>query len=130
LRLYVWFEQPASREHVLRRIVIAAMVVVFCLGALGQDAAPKPDSSPHKVQFVEVDKDVKLEVLDWAARADRSFFLQVSAMTLITSTSLRPNSPHTTTSMASLAEDLALRAPRSPQRKTTRRIDWPTMFWR
>src|ERR1700744_3803256 len=41
------------------------MVVVFGLGALAQDAAPKPDSTPHKVQFVEVEKDVKLEVLDW-----------------------------------------------------------------
>ncbi len=29
------------------------------------DAVPKTDSSPHSVQFVTVDKDVKLEVLDW-----------------------------------------------------------------
>lgn len=26
---------------------------------------PAPDSSPHKIQFVTVDQDVKLEVLDW-----------------------------------------------------------------
>jgi non-heme chloroperoxidase len=30
-----------------------------------QNSAPWQDPSPHKVQFVTVDKDVKLEVLDW-----------------------------------------------------------------
>lgn len=30
-----------------------------------QEAVPWHDPSPHKIQFVTVDKDVKLEVLDW-----------------------------------------------------------------
>jgi pimeloyl-ACP methyl ester carboxylesterase len=40
----------------------------FLLAALPgsvQQAAPWHDPSPHKVQFVTVDKDIKLEVLDW-----------------------------------------------------------------
>jgi hypothetical protein len=32
-------------------------------------AQNQTDSSPHSVQFVTVDKDVKLEVLDWGAPA-------------------------------------------------------------
>lgn len=34
-------------------------------GSNGQAVQTKPDSSPHAVSFVTVEKDVKLEVLDW-----------------------------------------------------------------
>src|ERR1700722_887695 len=43
----------------------------FLLAALpgsAQQVAPWHDPSPHKIQFVTVDKDVKLEVLDWGGR--------------------------------------------------------------
>ena len=48
------------------RWVVSALVLVSLVGVLSaQDAAPWHDPSPHTVQFVTVDKDVKLEVLDW-----------------------------------------------------------------
>ncbi len=34
-----------------------------------------PDTSPHKIQFVTVDKDVKLEVLDWGGSGPPLIFL-------------------------------------------------------
>lgn len=40
-----------------------------------QPSAKAPDTSPHKVQFVTVDKDVKLEVLDWGGRGRPLIFL-------------------------------------------------------
>jgi len=43
-------------------------VLLFCsiAGALSAQSSPTwHDPSPHKIQFVAVDKDVKLEVLDW-----------------------------------------------------------------
>jgi pimeloyl-ACP methyl ester carboxylesterase len=42
----------------------AALTAFAALGLASQNAA-KPDTSPHFVQFIAVDKDVKLEVLDW-----------------------------------------------------------------
>lgn len=42
----------------------------------GQQAPAKaPDTSPHKVQFITVDKDVKLEVLDWGGSGRPLVFL-------------------------------------------------------
>jgi non-heme chloroperoxidase len=38
-------------------------------------AQDRPDSSPHTVQFVAVDKDVKLEVLDWGGKGRPLIFL-------------------------------------------------------
>jgi len=38
-------------------------------------ALDRPDSSPHTVQFVTVDKDVKLEVLDWGGAGRPLVFL-------------------------------------------------------
>jgi non-heme chloroperoxidase len=43
--------------------VLLPLVIVARLSA--QNPAPWHDPSPHKVQFVTVDNDVKLEVLDW-----------------------------------------------------------------
>src|ERR1700719_793774 len=40
-------------------------LLLTSLSALAQQGAPWHDPSPHKVQFVTVEKDVKLEVLDW-----------------------------------------------------------------
>jgi non-heme chloroperoxidase len=37
--------------------------------------APPPDTSPHTVQFIPVDKDVKLEVLDWGGTGRPLIFL-------------------------------------------------------
>jgi len=47
----------------LRHALPALFLAV--LPAFAQQAPPWHDPSPHKVQFVTVDKDVKLEVLDW-----------------------------------------------------------------
>jgi non-heme chloroperoxidase len=49
--------------HHLRLTVFALFLAALPLSA--QQAAPWHDPSPHKIQFVSVDKDVKLEVLDW-----------------------------------------------------------------
>ncbi len=48
----------------LRSAVFTLLLAVFPVSA--QQAASWHDPSPHKVQFVTVEKDVKLEVLDWA----------------------------------------------------------------
>jgi non-heme chloroperoxidase len=48
------------------RWVFTTLLLVSLAGLLAaQNAAPWHDPSPHKIQFVTVDKDVKLEVLDW-----------------------------------------------------------------
>lgn len=47
----------------LRSAVFILLFAVFPVSA--QQAASWHDPSPHKVQFVTVEKDVKLEVLDW-----------------------------------------------------------------
>ncbi|MGA2252942.1 alpha/beta fold hydrolase [Terracidiphilus sp.] len=40
-----------------------------------QQPLPKPDSSPHKVQFINVEPNVKLEVLDWGGSGPPVIFL-------------------------------------------------------
>jgi len=50
----MWHLRPALFVLLLPILQVAA-----------QQAAPWHDPSPHKIQFVTVDKDVKLEVLDW-----------------------------------------------------------------
>jgi non-heme chloroperoxidase len=49
------------------RWVAATALLLLSLSpcASAQQAAPWHDPSPHTVQFITVDKDVKLEVLDW-----------------------------------------------------------------
>jgi non-heme chloroperoxidase len=57
----------------LSRLFRRSQVVALFAGALlAQD---KTDSSPHSVQFVTVDKDVKLEVLDWGGAGRPLIFL-------------------------------------------------------
>lgn len=60
-------ETEAGSLRYLRPVVLALFFAT--LPALAQQAAPWHDPSPHKVQFVTVDKDVKLEVLDWGGHA-------------------------------------------------------------
>ncbi len=49
-----------------RRFNLAILLLILFAGRLrAQDSAPWHDPSPHTIQFVTVDKDVKLEVLDW-----------------------------------------------------------------
>ena len=42
-----------------------AAVLLLAASAFAQEAAPWRDPSPHKVQFVNVEESVRLEVLDW-----------------------------------------------------------------
>src|SRR5579862_6274456 len=55
-----------------RTLWLTALTLITCISTCAQPATstnpPPPDTSPHKVQFVTVDKDVKLEVLDWGGR--------------------------------------------------------------
>jgi non-heme chloroperoxidase len=48
-----------------RWVPAALLLVCFAQVLSAQNSAPWHDPSPHTVQFVNVDKDVKLEVLDW-----------------------------------------------------------------
>jgi len=50
-----------SRSWVLATVLLGSLPVF----ASGQSSSPWHDPSPHTVQFVTVDQDVKLEVLDW-----------------------------------------------------------------
>ena len=45
--------------------LLVLVLLLAALPAFAQKPAPWHDPSSHKVQFVTVDKDVKLEVLDW-----------------------------------------------------------------
>jgi hypothetical protein len=70
-------------------------IVLLCLTPVlrAQDApsTTAPDTSPHTVQMVSVDKDVKLEVLDWEAQAGRSFCWRVRGSPPTNSISSRPH---------------------------------------
>ncbi|HMH64448.1 MAG TPA: alpha/beta hydrolase [Rhizomicrobium sp.] len=51
----------------------AAFLMLLPAGARAQ--TPVADSSQHKIQFVTVDKDVKLEVLDWGGKGPPLVFM-------------------------------------------------------
>jgi non-heme chloroperoxidase len=53
---------------------VLAIAALLCTGVQAQ-GAPHPDSSPHKVEFVTVDANVKLEVLDWGGTGKPLVFL-------------------------------------------------------
>jgi non-heme chloroperoxidase len=55
-------------------IALALLCSVSTCAQQGPPAA-KPDTSPHTVHFVTVDKDVKLEVLDWGGTGRPLIFL-------------------------------------------------------
>jgi len=56
----------------MNRYKAGILFAFFCTAAQAQNA---PDNSPHKIQFVTVDKDVKLEVLDWGGTGRPLLFL-------------------------------------------------------
>jgi non-heme chloroperoxidase len=53
---------------------IAAIAMILSSAIIAQPASP-PDTSPHKVKFVTVDKDVKLEVSDRGGNGPPMIFL-------------------------------------------------------
>ncbi len=74
-----WF-QLVSRRKIRRRLPVRAACLLAMITFLAtmrlcsQPSATTPDTSPHQVQFVPVEKDVKLEVLDWGG-SGRSLIL-------------------------------------------------------
>src|SRR5579862_6874243 len=58
-----------ARSRKLRLLLFLIALPTYLLSA--QNSAPWRDPSPHKTQFVTVDKDVKLEVLDWGGTGRR-----------------------------------------------------------
>lgn len=48
-----------------KSLKVPILILSFATAAYGQSPAPWVDPSPHRVSFVEVEKDVRLEVLDW-----------------------------------------------------------------
>ena len=48
-------------------------VLLLPLNIPAQETAPWHDPSPHTIQFVTADKDVKLEVLDWGGSGRPDF---------------------------------------------------------
>jgi non-heme chloroperoxidase len=57
-----------------RYLALATLLAVLASAAEAQTVKP-PDTSPHKVQFVDVDQGVKLEVLDWGGSGPPMIFL-------------------------------------------------------
>ncbi len=56
----------------LRRVSTLFLVVISLLGSIhAQQSAAWHDPSPHQIQFVTVDHDVRLEVLDWGGAGRR-----------------------------------------------------------
>jgi non-heme chloroperoxidase len=52
-----------SKSHLKKRV--GKLIVLIALSVIASRAQDKPDTTPHTVQFITVDTDVKLEVLDW-----------------------------------------------------------------
>jgi non-heme chloroperoxidase len=52
-------------NHHSRIAATAVLLLSLTARASAQQQAPWHDPTPHTVQFITVDKDVKLEVLDW-----------------------------------------------------------------
>jgi hypothetical protein len=50
---------------------LALSVALLVVGGTCAQTAPKPDTSLHQVQLVTVDRDVRLEVLDWGVTGHR-----------------------------------------------------------
>src|SRR5262249_18294414 len=50
--------------------LLSTLIVISSIAALIYSQSPEPwtDPSPHKVSFITVDKDVRLEVLDWGGK--------------------------------------------------------------
>ena len=63
--------------NLVNRLFVFLALSLALFGARGAYAqiASKPDTSSHHVQFVTVDKDVKLEVLDWGGSGPPLVFL-------------------------------------------------------
>ena len=57
-----------SMLHGTRPCVFVISIVSLLAPSYAQNSAIWRDPSPHKVQFVTVDENVKLEVLDWGGR--------------------------------------------------------------
>jgi non-heme chloroperoxidase len=55
--------------------VMLWLITLIALSAGALHAQESTDSSPHTVQFVTVDKDVRLEVLDWGGKGTPMIFL-------------------------------------------------------
>lgn len=58
----------------MKRFLAIAAMTLLSLGVNAQPAIPS-DTSPHKVQLIDADKDVKLEVLDWGGSGPPMIFL-------------------------------------------------------
>lgn len=54
---------------------LLALFVLFLTSVVAGSAQTPPDTSPHKIQFIEVEKGVSLEVLDWGGRGRPLVFL-------------------------------------------------------
>lgn len=61
----------------MRKLSINVAIVIISAITLTAQQTPtkEPDRSPHAVQFTTVDKDVKLEVLDWGGKGRPLVFL-------------------------------------------------------
>jgi pimeloyl-ACP methyl ester carboxylesterase len=57
-----------------RTLLTLALLAFFCASAHAQTAIV-PDTTPHKIQFVIVDKGIKLEVVDWGGKGAPLIFL-------------------------------------------------------
>jgi hypothetical protein len=108
-------------------IVFAALSTDTLHGQQGP--AKTPDTSPHKVQFLSVDKDVKLEVLDWGGTAVPWSFWRVRDSMLMYSISSHSNLHRRIMSTALSGAALAHQALPRLQMEITPQIIWATMSW-
>ena len=65
---------------VAKMMAATAMAFITSLALQARQPAAAADSSPHKVQFVTIEKDVKLEVLDWGGSGRPLVFLAGSGL--------------------------------------------------
>jgi hypothetical protein len=88
------------------------------------------DSTPHAVQFVTVEPEVRLEVLDWGGAGTPLIVLAGSGAPRTVSTALLPSSQKGITSMALRAEDLAHPAILPQPTVIIQQITWAMMLSR
>jgi len=65
----------------MRVITLSAATLIALFAPAQQPPPTTPDTSPHTVQFITVQKDVKLEVLDWGGTGRSMVFLAGAANT-------------------------------------------------
>ncbi|MGB6405785.1 MAG: hypothetical protein WBE31_08250 [Candidatus Sulfotelmatobacter sp.] len=108
----------------LFRYCIVTVCVSFAVAGHAQI-----DSTPHKVQFVTLDKNAKVEVLDWGGTGQPLILVPGLGDTAHVFDSFALKLTPLITFLGSHRVALELRAPHPPSLRTILRINWGRMLF-